>query len=361
MLDTRRAVTYLWRMDIIEERAAHLHRLERRPNGIYAHIRALRRLEAFAAPTSILELGVEDLRSFIARPSERRDTPRGSEGRRSESNHLRSFFRWAIVEGLRVDDPTVRLERPRVPRRLPRPMPEDQVGFVLTNAPDRIRPWFWLAAYAVLRACEIGPLRGEDVHDGWIYVREQKGGDEGVVPLSPVLVPIVESLPPRGYLFPKLTSSNKKPVEGPTSAAQISKLSNQWLQSQGIESSLHSLRHWFGTWIHRGCHDFRLTQEAMRHRSASSTVLYTAVDRDEIVKAVAALPNLAMPEMSAPTSARWSSRELALGLRSCAEEVLAIAASYEARDPLDTSPLERQYLERAWDAVSDAVELFEPA
>ncbi len=273
---------------IIDEHCAHLARLNRQPRSIYARRRVLIRCAIHVQPRTLLTADVDDLRSYVTRPRRCDGQPRAAESRKNEVVHLRGFYRWALLEELLVRDPTLRLERPRVSRRLPRPMPDDHVLLALTQAPERIRPWLHFAAYAGLRACEIAPLRASDVVGNVLVIREQKGGDEGAVPLSPLLKSIIRELPREGWWFPH---QGHGPY-GPTSAAQVSKLSNVWLHSVGISHTLHTLRHWFGTNVYADCRDLRRAQELMRHRSSASTELYTAIDPGEAAATVSRLPNL---------------------------------------------------------------------
>src|SRR5262245_21322506 len=41
---------------------------------------------------------------------------------------LRGFYRWAMREGICDRDPTDLVDRPRLPRRLPRPAPEHEIA-----------------------------------------------------------------------------------------------------------------------------------------------------------------------------------------------------------------------------------------
>ena len=231
----------------------------------------------------ILDATVDDLRGFVGRGL-------AAETAAAEVSHLRGFYRWALAEGLIDSDPTVRLERPARPRHLPRPMPYEHVLYALTNAPDPLRDWYHLAAYAGLRACEIGPLRGEDARGGVLLIREQKGGDQATVPLAPVLQARLARYPHSGWLFPH---RGRGPV-GPTSAGQVQRHANRWLHAHGIPETLHQLRHFYGTEVYRASgHDLRLTQELLRHRSPASTAIYTALDPDRGPSVVALLPGAA--------------------------------------------------------------------
>lgn len=271
---------------------AHLEHLRRRnlsAGTIEQRRRALARFSRFSFLDPI-DAGVDDLLDFIDR--RKRDGQRlEPQSVAAELAHLAGFYRWAVREDLRVDDPTMKIPRPKLPRNLPRPIPEHDLARVIEHAPDRIRPWFMLAAYAGLRACEVAPLKGDDLwwhHDPpLIFIRSAKGGDQQAVPLAPVLEPELRQLPRRGWLFPK-----RNEMLGPVKPHTVSHLCNDYLHRVGVyHHTFHSLRHRFGTQVYRlSGRDLRATQELMRHRSPVSTAIYTAVDQGEAAGIVAALP-----------------------------------------------------------------------
>lgn len=255
-----------------------------RPGTIKQKRYAILRLARWLGRDPLSATG-DDLTRFL----DRLDKP---EARATELSHLRSFFRWALVEGRIGSDPTIRLVRPRVPRRLPRPMPDGDLTVAIDTAPERVRPWLMLAAYAGLRACEIASLRAEDLlwanDPPLIVVGEGKGGHAGVVPMAPVLEPELRRLPGRGWLFLRLDG---KP--GPVKPHLVSHRANDHLHGLGITHTLHSIRHWFGTKAYRASgRDLRQTQELMRHQSPVSTAIYSWMDPDEAAETVASLPML---------------------------------------------------------------------
>lgn len=272
-------------MDLIHEHCAHLRRLGRRPGSIQARLLALRRFERWAAPHPIMDASLQELRGFIDRPG------RGNAAIAGEVSHLREFYRWLIWEDLRVDDPTVRLERPVITPGRPRPMPIEDATFAITHAPERINPWLRLAVYAGMRACEIGPARGEHVRDDWLLIPVQKGGKSGMVRITPPLRPLIDSLPRSGWWFPR-----RDALDGPTSAHQVSHLANRWLHEQDIAHTLHTLRHRYGTNVRRVSGDLLVAQRALRHASIQSTVIYTDIEDDELGAAIDGIPDLGLKE-----------------------------------------------------------------
>lgn len=259
-----------------------------RPATIDQRQRAITRLRR-ALPVDPLVATPADLTDWYAALTDR-VTP---EARATELSHVRQFYRWLQREGHRADDPTVRLDRPRVPRRLPRPIPTADLVTVLASAPVRVRPWVALAAYAGLRACEIARLRREDVLDGAdppvLIVHEGKGAKQRVVPLHADLAEIVlEYAPARGYLFRRHDGR-----VGPVSPWLVSHYAADAMRAAGVDATIHQARHWFGTETYRACGDLRVTQELLGHTSPVTTAGYAAWSPTRGAEAVGLLPSLA--------------------------------------------------------------------
>ncbi len=251
-------------MHVIDAHLAHLARLNRRPGTIRQRRWFLLRLERYLHPAPIETASVDDLRAFL----DRKDY--AAETLAAQTMHMTGFFEWLVWDGIRIDDPTARLEKPSRTERLPRPMPDEHVTFALHNAPEPLRSWFYLAAYCGLRACEVGPIRGEHVVGRKLIIPEQKGGDMGTVPIAAILLPIVARHPRRGLWFPHRGSG---PV-GPTSPGQVQRHANHWLHDQGIPETFHQFRHWYGTMLYRKTKDIVLVQKLMRHKSTKPTEGY---------------------------------------------------------------------------------------
>lgn len=261
----------------------HLRARNLRPNYVDSRRRILRRLDQFVEG-NLLGATIDDLRQFLDR-----ELAPGS--RATEIAHLRGFYRWALLEGLILADPTLRLERPKTPRPLPRPIASRDLAAVLGASSDLIRPMLYLAAYAGLRACEIAPLRGEDLrlddNPPLLIVVEGKGGVPGSVPISPVLETHLVRLPRRGWCFPRLDGA-----PGHLSRHRICQLCNGLMRGMGIDATLHMLRHWFVTEVYRTTRDLRVAQKLARHASSSTTDGYTYIADRLGVDAVGRLPQI---------------------------------------------------------------------
>lgn len=122
-----------------------------------------------------------------------------------------------------------------------------------------------------------------------ILLSDTKGGGQESVVAPPVLVRVLEDSPKRGWVFPR-----RDGTPGHITGNLVSQLGNRYLHSVGITHTMHSLRHWYGTNIYQASgRDLRQTQQALRHKSVSSTQRYTWVDPGELTAIVSRLPGAA--------------------------------------------------------------------
>jgi integrase/recombinase XerC len=204
----------------------------------------------------------------------------GATARASYLSHVRSYYRWLLDEGARIDDPTVRLVRPRLHRRIPRPISDTAMLDAIDRAPDPVRSMLILAAYAGLRAGEIAGLCREHVLDDQdppaLVVLDGKGGSQRVIPASPLVL---------GALLP----ADPGPLFGAVDGHTVSRRCNRYLRSIGRLETLHQFRHSFGTRVYASCQDLRITQELLGHQSPATTAGYAGWSMARAVTAVLSL------------------------------------------------------------------------
>ena len=150
---------------------------------------------------------------------------------------LRSFFKWATRFDHRPDDPTRRLDAPKVPNTVPRMIGRTDLEKLLhehtNDAPD-LRRAFALGAYGGLRVSECAELdwRDIDIEQRRIYVRG-KGQKERPVPLSAVLL---------DYLLPNtggnVLTGGKEAYTGATLQRKVNRL----MTRVGVDHTFHDLR-----------------------------------------------------------------------------------------------------------------------
>jgi len=214
---------------------------------------------------------------------------------------LRAWFIWLVeIEELRVDNPMRKLRRPRVPRRLPRPVTDQQLERVLATVNRRrTRTWILLGAYQGLRVSEIARVRGEDLdlYSNTLRVTG-KGGVTVTLALHPLIADEAATYPTRGWWFPSYEAHGR--AGEPVLANTVSQTIGNTFRRADIPCSAHQLRHWFGTTtLQSAGGNLRVAQEALRHASVATTAVYTRVDDADVRAAIEGLPSL-MPRRGWP-------------------------------------------------------------
>jgi integrase/recombinase XerC len=207
--------------------------------------------------------------------------------------HAREFYAWAQASGCRADNPAAGIPVPKLGRRIPRPISEDDLMSALDTAPRRIRLWLVLAAWCGLRAKEIAYLRvgciqiTADPPVLLVAADATKGLTERTIPLCSFAVTEIRAagLPGSGYAFRR---EDGRP--GPNSPNQVSHVANRHLHRMGVAATLHQLRHRFGTQVYRARRDLRMTQELMGHARPDTTAGYAAYDKPAALAALEDLP-----------------------------------------------------------------------
>ncbi|MEV6258105.1 site-specific integrase [Nocardia sp. NPDC051911] len=220
-----------------------------------------------------------------------------NETRRSRRGSARSFWRWAVTNGVTEENAAEAL--PLVPAGKPRPRPAPDRIYrpALKASSKRIRLMLRLAGELGLRRAEIAGIHvGRDLivdDDGYSLVVHGKGGKVATIPVPDGLGQEIssgapghspgEGHPRHGWLFPGR-------IQGHLSPPRVGELCAEALQAQQLDGedpwTVHKLRHRFGTRALRVTKDILAVRDAMRHSSVATTQIYCAVERDAVRAAV---------------------------------------------------------------------------
>lgn len=231
------------------------------------------------SPTTPWEWQPSDIDAFL----DSRDLRPQSRYRWLSDLHI--FYEWAIREGLTELDPTVLMDRPRLPRYQPRPIGEADLEVAISCAPPMMRAWLMLAAYAGLRASEVAAVERGDLLDGDdLLIVHGKGSKERIVPVRPDVLEALRrhGLPGAGLVF-------TRPDGTPWPGQKVSLYASRFLKGLGIDATLHQLRHRFATKAYQACSDIRVVQELLGHASPTTTAVYAAWDQRRARAAVTAI------------------------------------------------------------------------
>ena len=242
------------------------------------------------------EAGVEGWYAGLARQGL---SPATQARRRSA---VRQFYRFALGEGWRSDDPSRRLDAPKQGRSLPRTLSGEEIQRLLAASAHegaaglRLVALVELAYASGLRVSELLGLRLEAVRrdPAWLIVRG-KGGKERLAPLNTSAREAVKAwliardaarpdkAPDSPWLFP---SSSAK---GHLTPRRFAQLLDQAAIDAGIDParvSPHVLRHAFATHLLDGGADLRVVQTLLGHADIATTQIYTHVATDRLAQVV---------------------------------------------------------------------------
>lgn len=215
-----------------------------------------------------------------------------------KSSALRQFYGFLVDEGIRQDDPSGALPRPKARRPLPRLLSHDEVGALFVKAEEdaragtpeglRMLALVELLYGSGLRATELVSLPLASVpRDAPFLTIVGKGGVQRMVPVSARATKALgDWLAARGkggrFIFPS-------PRGGHLSRVRLFQLLRDLALRAGLDPekvSPHVLRHAFATHLLEGGADLRVLQTLLGHADIATTQIYTHVDSARLVALV---------------------------------------------------------------------------
>lgn len=211
----------------------------------------------------------------------------------------KSFFHFLKDEGGVTEDPTLKLESPKVKKHLPKAISIEDVERLLaeptkSNSPKGLRDTALLETlYATgLRVSEVVSLNVEDVdlETGTIYCIG-KGDRERVVPVYDQAALTIAAYLENGRTA-LVRNSEEKALFLNHRGERLTRqglwlIIKQYVHTVGIEGDVtpHTLRHSFATHMLHGGAKLRDVQKLLGHANISTTQVYTQVTQDHLREA----------------------------------------------------------------------------
>jgi integrase/recombinase XerD len=275
------------------------------PHTLSAYARDLADAEGTLGKGGLMTADETAIESWFASLSERGLSAATAARRRSA---VRQFYRFALGEGWRKDDPSRRLDAPKQGRPLPKTLSREEVERLLAAAAKgdesgavRMLALIELAYASGLRVSELLALRVEAVRrdPAWLIVRG-KGGKERLAPLNTAAREAVKvwldvrdakrpvskgaaKVQDSPWLFPSTGAS------GHLTPRRFAQQLDQAAIAAGIDParvSPHVLRHAFATHLLEGGADLRVVQTLLGHADIATTQIYTHVATDRLSQVV---------------------------------------------------------------------------
>jgi integrase/recombinase XerC len=202
---------------------------------------------------------------------------------------LRTFYKFALREGLAQNNPAKPLRNPRPERKLPHFLSTEEVGTLLLAPPGhqtqgrRDRAILETMYSAGLRVSEcVGMNDGDlDWEDEIVRIRG-KGRKERLAPLGSFAMKALKAWLAERKLAAKEAQGAAAPVftnrfGKRLTTRSVGRMLEKYIAQTGLDgrTSPHTLRHSFATHLLDGGADIRSVQELLGHKSLVTTQIYT--------------------------------------------------------------------------------------
>lgn len=247
-------------------------------------------LEGSGLSTQQLDsLSPQDLRSFQA-ALQQAGYARSTISRKLAS--LRSFFRYAMREGLAKTNPAKPLRNPRQSRKLPHVLSNAEIGRLLDSPPKttsaglRDRAMLETMYSAGLRVSELVGLCDGDLDFQQQITRVRgKGRQERISPLGSFAIEAIRKYAARRNRSSQADAlARQAPVfvnrfGDALTTRSVGRMLDKYIAAAELDTrtSPHTLRHSFATHLLDRGADIRSVQELLGHKSLTTTQIYTHV------------------------------------------------------------------------------------
>jgi integrase/recombinase XerD len=278
----------------------HYLRIERglSDNSVQAYVRDIRKFAEYLEETEQKTLPVKtsetEVREFVYRTS-------NSISARSQArliSGLRSFFDYLIFEDYRSDNPTDLIESPKLGRKLPDTLSEEDIDAIFsqidrsTPEGERNRAMLETLYSCGLRVSEMIALKISDLffEEGFIRVIG-KGSKQRFVPVNDHIINLIDNYRslvrsgiPVQKQFEDTLFLNRRGRQ--ISRNMVFMILKELVQKAGVKKKVspHTLRHSFATHLLQNGADLRAIQQMLGHESITTTEIYMHVDRAYLKK-----------------------------------------------------------------------------
>ena len=201
----------------------------------------------------------------------------------------RGFFKWLCANDFCKSDPTLTLEQPKLPKRLPKVMTVQEIETILNQNLDELHTVVLELLYGCgLRVSELSNLNINDIDTKSRYLQcLGKGSKERIVPLGKKAIDALKKyIPVRDFNVQKNNIKTKRLLVNEHGRILTRQDIYTFIHEQGEKIhkhiSPHTLRHSFATHLLENGADLRIVQELLGHSDVSTTQLYTHVSKKRL-------------------------------------------------------------------------------
>jgi len=265
------------------------------PNSVSAYVNDINKLITFIAeyyPNLTPEtVKLAQLRKFVEWMNEKEISPRTQA--RTISG-IKSFYKFLLIEEAVENDPTTLVESPRIGRKLPETLTDEEINSLIEAIDDskaeglRNKAILETLYSCGLRVSELVDLKLSNLHFEQEFLRiAGKGERERLVPISKRAIEDIKK-----YLvlsrkkltiekgFENVVFLNRRGKK--LSRVMIFTIIKNLADKIKLEKNIspHTFRHSFASALVQGGADLRTVQEMLGHESILTTEIYTHLDKE---------------------------------------------------------------------------------
>ena len=271
------------------------------PRNYRSIVRHMERLLEYLDTENIRKVNEETIREYLSVASKK-----GAWSPKTYRTHLQSFstyFKWCQKRGFVKKNPAEKIEKPKLPHRLPRCLTKTEIQTVFEFAIqykwlyrfERTRNLAILHTflYTGMRLNELLHLRIIDVNidSQEIYIHTAKGGKNRIVPIHHQLSSVL-----RGYIYER----NNREVESKwfftgihsdkrLYEKNVLEICRKISIKSGIKFTPHMLRHTFARLVCDADMNLFKLKEILGHSNVSTTQIYLSVSREGIKRSLGSI------------------------------------------------------------------------
>lgn len=211
---------------------------------------------------------------------------------------LRGFFKWLCASEICAQNPTVTLEQPKIPKKLPKVMTVSEIENILTANLSSVERLIVELLYGCgFRVSELVGLKTNSLDLNASYIKcSGKGSKERLVPIgSKAKEALKNYFEHRDILIKKFNLDTKNLLISDNGHFLTRQDIYNFIHEQGkrINKNIspHTLRHSFATHLLENGADLRIVQELLGHSDVSTTQLYTHISKKRLKEVYFAINN----------------------------------------------------------------------
>lgn len=258
-------------------------------NTILAYRSDLYSLNEFFIENNILEIDEITrikLNLYIKNLYDKKYTPRSIA---REIATIKGFFKWLDINEMIGHNPSLAIEQPKLPKRLPKVLTMKEINSLLEKDMTKLDKAILELLYAGgLRVSELTNIQVQNIDLNAKFLRcIGKGSKERIVPIGEKACNAVSSyLKERNYIIQKYNLKTKfcfiKENGQKITRQDVYLFINNLGKNLNKDISPHTIRHSFATHLLENGADLRVVQELLGHSDVSTTQLYTHISKKRL-------------------------------------------------------------------------------